>query len=201
MISIHYYDTPGTPPAPSVFLAGPTTDAAGGEWVGSYRGHKLSRWRAELAQQLELMGFEGTLIIPEFEQPGDFRAQAARTWPDPPKGPRSAPLLWEDSQMARATIVALWLDVAIEGPNRGLSARPEASELFFRSQLPQGSWTWRINSLAFGVPTRARKVGRYEGFAQDLGCVVWRTLPELARAIVELWLAIVARWLTMGGAK
>lgn len=144
----------------------------------------MSRWRAELAEQLELLGFEGTLIVPEFEQPGEFRAMAARTWPNPPPGPRSAPLLWEDERMAKATVVALWLDLALDGPNRGLSARPEASELFFRSQLPPGAWTWRINSLAFGAPLTARKVGRYEGFAQDLGYAVWSTLPELARAVV-----------------
>lgn len=185
VMNLVYYDSaPAVIAECSVFLAGPTTDGAGEQWVGDWKGHKLSRWRADLARELDQAGYMGTLVVPEFSKPGDFKALAAEVWPQQPSGPRSAPLLWEDRQLEKATIVALWMDVGLDGPARGLSARPEASELFFRSQLPPGSWTWRVQRLVYGAPTSAKKVGRFAGFAADLGMPVWRSLPELARAIV-----------------
>jgi hypothetical protein len=186
MITVHYYDTASSPAHPSVFLAGPTTDQAGGEWTSSWEGHKMSAWRARACEELSKLGFTGTVIVPEFSTPGEFRALSAKTWPNPPQGPRSAPLLWEDDALAKATVVVFWADLGLDGPNRGLSARPEASELFFRAMLPEGAWTWRIRNLVFGAPLGAKKVGRFLGFADDQGRPVWRTLAEVARAVMAL---------------
>lgn len=198
MINLYFYDSTGPLKPPVVFLAGPTTDGNPGPGRGAYQDHVLSAWRAELARILDVRGWSGTLVVPEFstDLKGDggdwFGPLAARFFGQTklPSAIQCAPtswgvLQWEEHRMAAADTVVAWADVRVEQPGLGLNARPEIGGLLLRWQMRGQGRPWAPQRLIFGLPSTARKVTRFWMAAHEAGLPVARTLDEIASAICD----------------
>lgn len=192
-ISCFYYNSTGFAGKPAVFLAGPTTDRDEGKWRSSFMDFELSTWRAQLAQHLNDLGWDGTLIIPEFSNKGrngDWFGPLAKQH----FGGGDGVLRWEEEMMIRADIVVGWADVNVEGPNVGLNARPElyglliryrTSQVLRRAEIPQTlDLPWAPRKLAFGIPPYARKIARFR--EEAVGLTIHTTLQDLACEVVRL---------------
>lgn len=135
MRTLFYDDRPLAPrladPAPSIFLAGPTSK--GGR----------TRWRLDAIDLLGARGFAGAVIVPEFrDRPfGEAAAThfAGDACPVPGMRPVSYNILdWETTGIERASCVLFWMPFAIAAEDDpaslpGFTTRAEVSRELARA--------------------------------------------------------------------
>lgn len=150
---------------PSIFLAGPTV-----------RGHQtnLTSWRFEAIEIFKENGFEGNLIIPEFDEPQNHCD--SRT--DLP--------LWEFESMRQADCIMFWI--------------PRTKELIgLTTNYEIGYWTCRCRErVVYGRPDDAYRISYLDTMwntdLKDRLCYhefypkskIHNTLSETVKASIEL---------------
>lgn len=83
------YDSDQTPTGPIIFLAGPT--------VRGHQTHLGDSWRRQAIREFESLGFEGTLVLPEFTN--KFFSDKGVSWlPD-----------WEYNWLHTADKIIFWI--------------------------------------------------------------------------------------------
>ena len=155
----------------TIFLAGPTV-----------RGHQphLTSWRFECIEMFRRLGFEGNIIIPEFE---------SKTESD--KGKEWVPL-WEFTGLRRADVILFWIprtkdliDWEAKTLTTGLIA--------LTTNWEHGYWVGRQQEkCVYGRPDDAYRMGyldiMWKAAAEDAGKAVppiHRTMEETVLGVME----------------
>lgn len=129
------------PQGPSLFLAGPTP-----------RSEDVRSWRPDAIAALRVMGFEGTVFIPE---PASGRWQHSYT----------DQVDWEDEALNAATVIVFWVP-------RDLKTMPA-----FTTNVEWGTWH-RSGKVVLGSPPDAPKMSYLRYYAHKYGVPTSDTLEE-----------------------
>lgn len=118
---INYSDQEVIKNSKSIFLAGPTP-----------RGEEIKSWRGEACSQLEKMGFDGVVYVPEYstgKAKADYTDQA----------------MWEREALSAASCIAFWVP-------RELNNMPA-----FTTNVEFGYWL-HTGKVVYGRPNDASKI-------------------------------------------
>lgn len=142
-----------------IFLAGPTV-----------RGNQptLVSWRPEAVEKFKELGFDGTLILPDFADSKESD-----------KGRRELPI-WEHEGLKRADCILFWI--------------PRTRELWgLNTNSEHHLWTWRApNKVVYGRPDGAYRID-YNDIMWDhllgehgISRPIHKTLEDTIKAAIEL---------------
>ncbi|MGC4119591.1 MAG: hypothetical protein QM765_34470 [Myxococcales bacterium] len=170
-----FYDDPlealRSAPAPSIFLAGPTS-----------RGVRRTAWRAQALELLQRGGYPGSVILPEFRD-GLFDERAPQRFgagQSPVPSMRTVSfnvLTWETTGLEAASRVLFWMPFCVkdeEDPESlpGFTTRAEVARELQRSP----------GRLVLGMPPGALSSSHIRYHAHHSGLRIWETLEQTVAA-------------------
>lgn len=147
---INYSDQEVIKGKKSIFLAGPTP-----------RGENVVSWRTEACQNLEQMGFDGVVYVPEYS-----------TWK--PKEDYVDQAMWERIALTDATVILFWVPRKL--PNMAA----------FTTNVEFGYWL-HSGKVVYGRPNDASKIKYLDWlYRLDYDKIPYENLQSLLEASVEL---------------